>query len=58
MHFNLTSTGGHLLPEADSSRDYILQGSVFHDPWTIVRVKRSLNTGDKDDVPIIVIFNH
>ena len=53
MHFNLTgSTPPHPPPEADISIDTILQGAYYHDPWTIVRVKRSLNTGDNDDVII------
>lgn len=51
MHVNLTETG-HTAPEADASIDLILQGSIFHDPWTIIRVKRSLNTGDQNDVII------
>jgi hypothetical protein len=52
MHLNLTTPHG--LPEDDASNDLILQGAFFHDPWTIIRMKRAANTGDSDDVPIVV----
>ncbi len=53
MHFDLTSDPlGHTAPLVDDSQDVILQGAIYHEPWTIVRVKRSLVTGDKDDVAI------
>ncbi|EFX83108.1 hypothetical protein DAPPUDRAFT_223556 [Daphnia pulex] len=44
--------GAHLLPIPDASKDLILQSASFSSPNTIVRVKRSLNTGDYYDVPI------
>lgn len=47
---------GHAAPELDISNDVAIQGSVFHDPLTIIRWKRQLNTGDRDDVAITV-FN-
>ena len=52
MHLNLTSPHG--LPADDASNDLILQGAVYHEPWTIIRMKRAANTGDADDVPIVV----
>lgn len=55
MHFDLTSNPlGHTAPIVDASNDVILQGAIYHEPWTIVRVKRSLATGDVDDVAIEV----
>jgi hypothetical protein len=52
MHLSMDPFHG--LPEDDASNDLILQGAVFHDPWTIIRMKRAANTGDADDVPIVV----
>ena len=53
MHLNLTSPHG--LPAEDASQDLIFQGAVFHDPWTIIRMKRLADTGDAaNDVPLVV----
>lgn len=55
MHFGLTSDPlGHTEPLVDASQDVVLQGAIYHEPWTIIRVKRSLVTGDVDDVAIEV----
>ncbi|XP_057373577.1 uncharacterized protein LOC130694520 [Daphnia carinata] len=44
--------GAHLLPIPDASNDIVLQSASYNNPNTILRVKRSLNTGDFWDVPI------
>lgn len=59
MHFNLTSANpglGHTTPLVDASNDLVLQEAYFKDPNTIVRFKRSLNTGDEDDTVIAVNY--
>jgi hypothetical protein len=38
----------------DGSTDVVLKGAVYHQPWTIVRILRSIFTGDEEDVPIVV----
>ena len=40
--------------ELDNSIDIILKGAKYEAPWTVVRLSRSLNTDDSQDVPITV----
>ena len=42
-------TGGTI----DASADVILKGAVYHEPWTIIRMSRSIFTGDDEDVPFV-----
>lgn len=59
MHFNLTSANpglGHTNPEVDASQDVVLQSYGYRpsDSRSIIRFKRSLNTGDSEDAIISV----
>lgn len=41
----------------DASLDVIVKSARYEEPYTIVLVSRSLNTGDVDDVVITVKFS-
>ena len=47
---------GHALPEEDASQDLVLQSATYNASisTTILILKRSLDTGDQDDVAITV----
>jgi len=37
----------------DDSIDWILKGAVYHEPWTVIRVARSIFTGDVYDHAVV-----
>lgn len=41
----------------DDSPDVVLKGAVYHEPWTIARFSRSVNTGDLQDVILWVALH-
>ena len=47
---NPDPANGHLF---DDSNDILLKSARYEEPWTIIRILRSLNTGDSQDVPIL-----
>jgi hypothetical protein len=57
MHCDLSEGPSHTAPEIDESNDLIFQSATYTAPYTTLTVKRSINTGDKDDVAIRVSFN-
>jgi hypothetical protein len=50
---NPDPANGHLF---DDSNDILLKNARYEEPWTIIRILRSVNTGDKQDIPIVVIL--
>ena len=57
------TNGAHGALVVDPSPDVVLQRAFEYPPETVLRVKRSLNTGDNADVPIVVsckaiLFHH
>lgn len=54
MHFNLTSGPSHDLPAEDASADLVLQSASFENGITTLTIKRSIVTGDMDDVGLRV----
>ena len=51
---SVVNNGAHGPLVLDGSPDVIVQRAFEYDPEIVVRYKRSLNTGDKEDVPIVV----
>lgn len=51
---SVVSGGSHGPLLLDESPDVIVQRAFEYDPEIVVRYKRSLNTGDSADVPIVV----
>ncbi|EFX69013.1 hypothetical protein DAPPUDRAFT_301176 [Daphnia pulex] len=52
MHCDLLAGPSHTAPENDASNDLIYQSATYTAPYTTLTVKRSIYTGDKDDVAI------
>ncbi|KAK4025841.1 uncharacterized protein LOC116926436 [Daphnia magna] len=47
---NPDPANGHLF---DDSNDILLKSATYEEPWTIIRIARSLNTGDSQDIAIV-----
>ncbi len=58
MHCNLLAGPSHTAPVNDASPDLVFQSATYAAPYTTLTVKRSIYTGDKDDVAIRVSCNH
>ena len=54
MHATINPTTGAYGALVVDTNDLIMQSSFEYPPETVLRVKRSLNTGEPDDVAIVV----
>ncbi|KAI9558895.1 hypothetical protein GHT06_015684 [Daphnia sinensis] len=52
MHCSLLPGLSHTAPANDESPDLVFQNATYAAPYTTLTVKRSIYTGDKDDVAI------
>ncbi|KAK4010920.1 uncharacterized protein LOC116921518 [Daphnia magna] len=52
MHCGLLEGPSHTAPVNDESPDLVFQSATYEKPYTTLTVKRSIYTGDKDDVAI------